>query len=163
MGAGDATRGANKNRSGVTIPVFHSSSAVEHRPAEVVPQPLVVEDELANRLRELVALPAALAPPGALARSFRRGSPCGFNRIGSCTELVRGDVCNGGSLTGSVRGMPCCPTQVSSRGVCMTSRRARLGHRDLATHPGAGVLDRLTWSRVRRLSRLEEVKDVLRA
>ena len=37
------------------------------------------------------------------------------------------------------------------------------GHRDLATHPGAGLLDRLTWPWVFRPSRLEEVKDVLRA
>src|SRR5437660_6633527 len=45
----------------------------------------------------------------------------------------------------------------------MATRRASLGHRDLAARPGAGLLDRLTRSRVLRLSRLEEVKDVLRA
>jgi hypothetical protein len=45
----------------------------------------------------------------------------------------------------------------------MAGRRASLGHLDLATHPGAGLLDRLTRSWVVRLSRLEEVKDVLRA
>src|SRR5687767_15676061 len=89
-------------------------SAVEHRPADVVPQPLVVEDELANRLRELVALPPALQSPGALARAFRRSSTCGFDRIGGRTELVRG-------------------------GVCAAGHRARPGHRDLATHPGAGL------------------------
>jgi hypothetical protein len=38
-------------------------SAVEGRPAEVVAQPLVVQDELADRARELVALPPALQPP----------------------------------------------------------------------------------------------------
>lgn len=48
--------------------------AVEHRPADVVPHPLVVEHELADRLREPVALPPALASPCALARSVRRGS-----------------------------------------------------------------------------------------
>ena len=138
-------------------------SAVEHRPADVVPQPLVVEYELANRLRELVALPPALESTCALALSFRRGSTCGLDRVGGRTELVRGDVCDGRGLGGSVRGMPCCPTQVSGRGVRIAGRRASLGHRDLATHPGAGVLDRLTRSRVLRLSRLEEVKDVLRA
>src|SRR2546422_7922226 len=67
-------------------------SAVEHRPADVVPQPLVVEYELANRLRELVALPPALESPCALALSFRRGSGCRLDRIGGRTELVRGDV-----------------------------------------------------------------------
>src|SRR5256712_3315341 len=84
--------------------------AVEHRPADVVPQPLVVEYELANRLRELVALPPALESPCALALSFRRGSTCGLDRIGGRTELVRGDVCDGRGLAGSVRGMPRCPT-----------------------------------------------------
>src|SRR6266403_6223843 len=95
-----------------------SLSAVEHRPADVVPQPLVVEDELANRLRELVALPPALESPCALALSFRRGSTCGLDRIGGRTELVRGDVCDGRGLAGSERGMACCPTQVSGRGHC---------------------------------------------
>src|SRR5207247_5981595 len=93
----------------------------------------------------------------------RRGGTCGLERVGGRTELVRGDVRDGRGLGGSVRGMPCRPTQVSGRGVRMAGRRASLGHRDLATHPGARLLDRLTRSRVLRLSRLEEVKDVLRA
>src|SRR5205814_10497077 len=42
-------------------------------------------------------------------------------------------------------------------------RGTSAGHRDLATHPGAGLLDRLTRPQVCRPSRLEEVKDVLRA
>jgi hypothetical protein len=45
----------------------------------------------------------------------------------------------------------------------MAARRASLHHRDLTTHPGAGVLDRFTWSWVLGLNRLEQVKDVLRA
>jgi len=45
----------------------------------------------------------------------------------------------------------------------MAARGASLHHLDLTTHPGAGVLDRFTWSRVLRLNRLEQVKDVLRA
>jgi hypothetical protein len=44
----------------------------------------------------------------------------------------------------------------------MATRRASLHHLDLTTHPGAGVLDRFTWSWVLRLNRLEQVKDVLR-
>jgi|GEM_PF-6754497 len=130
-------------------------SAVEHRPANVVSQPLVVEHELANRLRELVALPPALASPRTLALAFRRGSTRCLDRIGSRTELVRGDVRDDRGLAGSVRGVPRCPTQVSGR--------ASLGHLDLATRPGTRLLDRLTRSRVLRLNRLEEVKDVLRA
>src|SRR2546430_6281650 len=91
---------------------FDALSAVEHRPANVVPQPLVVEYELANRLRELVALPPALESSCALALSFRRGSTCGLDRIGGRTELVRGDVRDRRRLTGSGSGIPGCTTQV---------------------------------------------------
>src|SRR5438132_12318994 len=95
--------------------------AVEDRPADVVPQPLVVEYELTNRLGELVALPPALESPCALALSFRRGRTRGLDRIGRRTELVRGDVCDDRRLAGSERGMACCPTQVSGRGHCMAT------------------------------------------
>ena len=44
----------------VTERRLHAGSDVEHRPANAVPQPLIVEDELANRVRELVTLPLAL-------------------------------------------------------------------------------------------------------
>jgi len=100
--------------------------AIEHRPADVVPQPLVVEYELANGLRELVALPPALESPCALAPSFRRGSTCGPDRIGGRTELVCSDVCDDRCLAGSERGMACCATQISGRGHCMATRRASL-------------------------------------
>jgi hypothetical protein len=40
---------------------------------------------------------------------------------------------------------------------------ARLHHLDLAAHPGAGMLDRLTRPRVLRSNRLETVKDMLSA
>src|SRR5690349_2368461 len=67
-----------------------SGSAVKHRPADVVPQPLVVKDELANRLRELVTLPPALESPCGLAFAFRCARTCGLDRIGGRTEFVRG-------------------------------------------------------------------------
>jgi hypothetical protein len=108
-------------------------------------------------------LPPALESPRALALAFRRASTCGPDRIGGCTELVSGDVRHGPGLAGSVRGMPCGATRVSGRGHGMADRRAGLGHGHLAAHPGAGMLDCLTGSWVLRLSRLEEVKDVLRA
>src|SRR6202011_3928712 len=72
------------------------------------------------------------------------------------------DVCDGRGLAGGVRGMPCCPTQVSGRGHCMAGRRASLGHGGLAARPGPPEFDRATRSRVLRPSRLEDVKDVLR-
>jgi hypothetical protein len=138
-------------------------SAVKHRPADVIPQPLVVKHELANRFRELVTLPPALESSCAIGLAFRHGSTRGLDRIGRRTELVRGDVRYDPGLASGVRGMPGCPTQVSRRGHCLAGHRAGLGHLDLATHPGASMLDRLTRSWVLRLNRLEQVKDVLRA
>ena len=106
-------------------------------------------------------LPPALKSSGGVALTLRRGSTCGLDRIGSSTEFVRGDVRDGPGLASSVRGMPCSPTQVSGRAHRMAARRASLHHRDLATHPSASMLDRPTRSWVLRLSRLEQVKNML--
>ena len=81
-------------------------SAVKHRPADVISQSLVVNYELANRIRELVTLPLALESSCGLALALPRCSTCGFDRIGGRTELVRGDVCDGAGLAGGVGGVP---------------------------------------------------------
>src|SRR5436189_231339 len=82
---------------------MHSGlSAVEHRPADVVAQPLIIQDQLADRVRELVALPAALAPPGALTLAFRSGGTRRLDRVSGRSELVRGDVRHRRGLTGSM-------------------------------------------------------------
>jgi len=78
-------------------------------------------------------------------------------------ELMRGDVCDGPGLASGVGGIPFCPMQGSGRAHCVAAGRASLHHLDLATGPGAGVLDRFMWSWVLGLSRLEQVKDVPRA
>jgi hypothetical protein len=124
---------------------------------------LVVEHELADGLREEVTLPLALESPCGIALALWRGSTCGLDRIGGRAKFVRGDVCDGPGLASSVRGMPCRPAQVSGSAHRVAARRASLHHLDLTTRPSADVLDRFTWSRVVRLSRLEQVKDVLRA
>ena len=151
--------GGRSGRSLGALP--RARSAVKRGPADVVPQTLVVKHELANGLRELVTLPLALESPGGLALAFWYGSTCGLDRIGGRTEFVRGDVRDGPGLASSVRGMPCCPPKVPGRSHCLAARRASPHHRDLTPHPGAGVLDRFAWSRVIRLSRLEQVKDML--
>jgi hypothetical protein len=109
------------------------------------------------------SLPVALESPCSLALAFWRGSTCGLDRIGGCPEFVRGDACDGPGMASSAGGIPCCPTQVSGRAHGMAARRPCPHHGDLTAHPGAGVLDRFTWSWVIRLSRFEQVKDVLRA
>src|SRR5580700_9047649 len=83
-----------------------SGSAVEHRPADVVSQPLVVKYEFANRRRELITLPLALQSPCGLALAFRCGSTCGLDGISGRAEFVGGDVCDDPGLASSVRGMP---------------------------------------------------------
>ena len=78
-------------------------SAVEHRPTELVSHPLVVQDELANRRRQLVALPRALQPAGLLTGASRSCRTHGLDRVGGGSELVRGDVRHHGRLAGSER------------------------------------------------------------
>src|SRR5690606_3534712 len=97
-------------------------------------------DELANRLRKLVALPLALAFPSVLTLPFRYGSTHGLDRVGGRTELVRGNVRDCRRLSGSIRGIAWCPFKVSGRGVGVAGRRTSLGHRDLATYPGTSRL-----------------------
>jgi hypothetical protein len=124
---------------------------------------LVVKYELANRVRELVALPSALSSACSFGFFARRGSSDGLDRIGGRTELVRGDVRHGRGLASSVGGVSCCPTEISGRAHCMSAGRTSLHHLYLAAHPGAGMLDRLAWPWVLRSSRLEKRKNVLRA
>jgi hypothetical protein len=136
-------------------------SAVEDRPADVVPQPLVVEHELANSLWEPVALPSPLESSRSVNVSFPGGSTGGLDGIGGRTELVRSDVGDGRGLTGRVRGMPCCPDQVSGGAVCMTGGRAGLSHRYLPARPGPPEFDGVTRTVIAWARSLEVVQHVL--
>ncbi len=139
------------------------ASAVKHRPADVVAQPLVVKHEQADRLGQPTALPLALVSPRGLAQAFRCRRLCGLDRVGGGAELVRGDVGDGPGLARGVRGLPWRPAQVSGCPHRMSACRASLHHRDLAPRPGPGLGDCLARARVPRPGRLEEPKDVLRA
>ena len=138
-------------------------SAVERKPAQRVAQPLVVEHELPDLVGELGALPLALQAASRLALVFRRCRPRRPDRIGRSTELVGRHMAHRRGLAGGVRGMPCCPTQVSGRGVCVAGRRAGLSPRDLTLRPGTPEVDRPTWTVVLRPCLLEVVQHVLRA
>ncbi len=67
-------------------------STVEHRPADLVSQPLILQDEFANRIRKVFALPTALQPAGALNLASGGRRKRGLDRVGRGTELVGGDV-----------------------------------------------------------------------
>ncbi len=138
-------------------------SAVEHRPADVVSQPLVVQHKLANRLRKLFALPMALQPAGAFGPTLGRSRTRGSDRVGSRAELVSGDVRDGRRLAGSVCCMPSGSAEVSGGSIGVASRRARLGHPDVAPHPSRSPLDCLPRPQIRRPRRLEQVQHVLGA
>ncbi len=138
-------------------------SEVEHGPADVVPQRLIVEDELANLGGKLVSLPVALESPDRLAVTTGCSSTRGLDRVCGRTEIVCGDVCDACSLPRGMRRVPGSAAQVSGRAHGMAAGRAGLHHPHLPPHPGAGLLDRFTRSGVLGLCRLEEVEDVLRA
>ena len=138
-------------------------SAVEHHPADAISQPLIVQDELADRPRQLLTLPSALQPASTFALSFRRSGSHGFDRVGCRTEFVSGDVRHRRRLTGCVCGLASGPAHLSGGRVGRESRRAGLRHRDFAAHPRPSLLDRLAGPRVRRPGRLEEMQNMLRA
>src|SRR5207237_1480906 len=138
-------------------------SAVEDRPADLVSQPLIVQDEFANHIRELIALPTALEPAGALTLPSRGRRPHGLDRVRRSTKLVCGDMRHHCRLAGSICGMPSGSAQLSCRSHCMAARRPGLRHPDFAACPCPNLLDRLAGPRVRGLHRLEVVQNVLRA
>src|SRR3954454_7790865 len=144
------------------MPVGQSSrqdahSALKYRPADVVPQPLVIKHELANSLRQLITLPLALESPCSLALAIGCSSTSGLDRIGGRAKLVRGNMGDGPGLASGVCGMSRCTMQVSGRAHRVASRCASFHHLELAPHPGARMLYRPTRSWVAGLSRLEEV------
>ena len=71
-----------------------SLSPFEQGPADVVAQPLIVQNQSANRVRELFALPTALEPPGALSLACGGRRTRGLDCIGRSTKLVCGDMCH---------------------------------------------------------------------
>jgi hypothetical protein len=138
-------------------------SAVERKPAQRVAQPLVVEHKFSDLVGELGALPPALQAAGRLALVFRRCRSRRPDRVGRSTQLVGGHMAHRRGLAGGVRSMPCCPTQVSGRGVRMAGPRAGLSPRDLTPRPGTPEVNRPMWTVVLRPCLLEVVQHVLRA
>ena len=138
-------------------------SAVECRPADVIPAPLVVKHQRADRLRQLGALPLALAPPGTLCLSLRRRRTHRLDRIGRGPELVGGDVGHEGRLGSGVRGKPGCPTQRPRGGIGGATHRPGLHHLRLTARPGPRLLDCPPGSRIGRRDRLEKRQHVLGA
>ena len=138
-------------------------SAIEHGPAFVVAQALVVEDEFPDLTGKLSALPLALAATGRVALAVCRRRARSPDRVRRCTQFVGGHMRHRASLAGGV----CCfsrgAEQVSGRGIGVAGGCAGWRHRDLAPRPGARQFDRSPRAIVARSRLLEIVQDVLRA
>src|SRR6059036_1930913 len=95
-----------RTRRPLNARLLHSGvSAVEHRPADVVSQPLIIQDQFADRVRELFSLPSTLEPPSVVTLAFRSGCTRRLDRVGRRSELVRSDVRYRRGLAGGIGGM----------------------------------------------------------
>ena len=135
-------------------------SAIEHRPANVVSQALIVQNQFADRVWQLFTLPSALDPPEVLGFAFRSGCTRRLDRVSRRSKLVRGDVRHRRGLSGGICRMSGGTAQVSRSRVGHARSLARLRHPDLATHPGPSLRNGLARPWVERSRRLKQVQDV---
>ena len=135
----------------------------EHPPADGVASGLGVEDERPDRVRQLVALPLALAAGGGLAVVTSRGGggPSCLDRVGGCAEVVFGDMWDAGCLARSIRRETGCPAQRSGGPHRVPTGCPGLHHGELARSPGPSAGDRVPGPEITRTFGLEQVKDVL--
>src|SRR5439155_24866155 len=111
-------------------------SAIEHEPAFIVAQALVVEDEFPDLTGKLSALPLALAATGGVALAVCRRRARSPDRVRRCTQFVGGHMRHRASLAGGVCCFPRGAEQVSRRAIGVAGGCAHWLHRDLAPRPG---------------------------
>ncbi len=92
-------------------------SAIEHGPAFIVAQALVVEDEFPDLTGKLSALPLALAATGRVALAVWRRRARSPDRVRGCTQFVSGHMRHRASLAGSVCCFPRGAEYLSGRGI----------------------------------------------
>jgi hypothetical protein len=59
-------------------------SAIEYEPADFVSQPLIVQNKIANRIRQLLTLPLTLQATCLVPFTLNDGCPCSLYCIGGC-------------------------------------------------------------------------------
>ena len=138
-----------------------SRSAIEHEPAHVIAQPLVVKHEFLDLVGKLRALPPALRSTGFVTLIFRGSRACGPDRVGRCAQLVSRYVSHRRGLSCRVSRFPRCAGQISGSAHGVTGSRAGLGHLNLTPRPGTRQFYRSARPAVSRLRLLEEVQHVL--
>lgn len=137
--------------------------AIEHRPADVVAQPLIIQHQVTDGGRQALALPAAFAPAGGFGFPGRGGGARGLDGVGCRAQLVGGHVGHGRRLGRGVGGIARRPGQIAGGGVGVAGGRAGLGHRRFAARPGASQVDGSPRPVVVGASGLEEGQYVLGA
>ncbi len=145
---------------GVNLPIQGiclGQLAVEHRPANVISEPLVIQNKLPNCLGQLLALPLALKLASTFPLAWRGSRACGLDRVGRSPEFVCGNMRHHCRLTRSICSESSASAQRSRCGVGSTTGCAGLHHLDLASHPCARVLDRSAGPQIGRLHRLEQM------
>src|SRR3954453_8079148 len=138
-------------------------SAVEGEPADRVAKPLIVQDEVPDRLRQLKALPSALAPTGLFGFGPWRSRPGRLDGVCGCPQLMGRDMTHSGRLARRVRRVTRSPAQVAGGPVRMAGRGPRHRPRHVAARPRPPQLDRSPRTFVVWTNALEMVEDVLGA
>jgi hypothetical protein len=141
---------------------FENRSAIKHRPADLVSQPLIFQYEFTNRIRELFVLPAALEPTSMLSLSFGGRRTCCLDRLGRSTILVGSDMSHHPCLTDSLSK----PRAERPRSTRLPQpwhgpRRAEREHPELASRPRPNPFHDLAGPQIQGLRQLEVVQNVL--
>ena len=135
----------------------------QRRPSRCRCTRLIVDDEVVNRKRQLLALPAALTESGRVGfiRGCRRASRS--NCVCGGPEVVSSDVRHDCGLSRGKRREPRCTGDLTRRSIRCARDHFRLTHSHLAADPGACRIDRLTGTVVIVTDSLEVVQDMLGA
>src|ERR687886_365756 len=109
-----------------------SRSAIEHVPAHLIAQPLVVQHEFSDLAGKLCPLPLALQATSLLLFSFRSRRACGPDRVSGCTQFMSWHVRYRYGLSGGKSRLLCSTRHLSGRRISEGARTG-LRHRDLST------------------------------
>jgi hypothetical protein len=129
----------------------------------VVSQFLIVEDQLADSVRQLLPLPLTFLPAGHVLLTFRDGFPYGPYCISRRAELMRRNVRYGHCLPGGQRGKPGSIRQSFPGRIRNESSIVGLPHGDLTFYPCSRQCNCLSWPLIIGIGFFEEVKHMRRA
>jgi hypothetical protein len=137
-------------------------SAIEHEPAHIIAQSLVVEHEFPDPVRELCTLPLALTATGLVTLVFGSRRPYGPDRIGRRPQLMSGHMTHRPGLPGGMSRFLCGAGHFSCGRVRIEGVIAGQGPGDPTPCPCTRLFDRPARTVVARSHLLEERQYVLR-